>query len=260
VDLLAQFPQHSPGIWIAILVAIVFAGVAHGAIGFGFPLISTPLVALITDVRTAVLTTLLPNIVLNVISVLRGTQRFETLRRFWPVAAYVLVGALIGTQVLTYADPKALKLLLTVLITGYLLQSRIAGSARGPLHEHPHLGPAVFGLTAGFFSGTVNVAVPPLLIYFSALELAPIVMTQAMNLSFLVGRATQTVALAASGQMGLGLVLLSVPLSVISVLALAVGFRVQPHIPPQTLARLLRAVLWTMATILLVQALKGYLA
>ncbi len=41
---------------------IVLAGLAHGTLGFGFPIISTPLVALVVDVKTAVLVTVLPNI------------------------------------------------------------------------------------------------------------------------------------------------------------------------------------------------------
>jgi hypothetical protein len=43
---------------IAAVAAIVTsAGLAHGTLGFGFPLISTPLVALFADVKTAVLVT-----------------------------------------------------------------------------------------------------------------------------------------------------------------------------------------------------------
>ncbi|MEI6737736.1 MAG: sulfite exporter TauE/SafE family protein, partial [Pseudomonadota bacterium] len=50
--------------WQVFAIALV-AGLAHGVSGFGFPLISTPVVALFTDVRTAVILTLLPNIVVN---------------------------------------------------------------------------------------------------------------------------------------------------------------------------------------------------
>jgi uncharacterized membrane protein YfcA len=51
------------------LVAIIaVAGLAHGTLGFGFPTISTPVVALFTDIRTAILVTLFPNIVVNLIS------------------------------------------------------------------------------------------------------------------------------------------------------------------------------------------------
>lgn len=253
MEVIDQWPI---GIWLALLAATLFAGVTHGVIGFGFPLISTPLVALVTDVRTAVLTTLLPNIVINVISVLRGEQWRQTLRAHWPVAAWVFVGTLAGTAALAHADPGVLKLLLAVLIVAYLLQSRRRAAAPARWHPGRRWGAAVFGTLGGFFSGTVNVAVPPLLIYFSALELAPLALTQAMNLSFLVGRSTQVLALVGSGRMGPAWFALGVPLTLVAVLALAAGFRLQRRFPARTFARLMRALLWLMAATLLAQVLR----
>jgi uncharacterized membrane protein YfcA len=255
MEILDQWPVW---IWLALLGAIVFAGLAHGAIGFGFPLISTPLVALITDVRTAVLTTLLPNIVINVISVMRGEDWRRTLRSYWPVAAWVFVGALVGSAVLAYANPDLLKSLLAALIVFYLLQSGRRRGASPLLHRHPQASAAVFGLLGGFFSGTVNVAVPPLLIYFTSLELAPLALTQAMNLSFLVGRSTQVLALVSGGNMGAVWFLLGVPLSVIAVLALRGGFRLQRRFSHATFMRLMRALLWAMAAVLAFQVLRDY--
>ena len=38
-----------------VLVIILFAGLVHGTLGIGFPLVSTPILALVMDVRLAVL-------------------------------------------------------------------------------------------------------------------------------------------------------------------------------------------------------------
>jgi len=255
IDALGQWPAWT---WLAIVAAAIFAAVAHGAIGFGFPLLSTPLVALVTDVRTAVLTTLLPNLVLNVISIVRGPNWAATLRRYWPVAAYVLLGTIAGSWVLSFADLRVLKLMLAALIVAHLLLTRLRGINWSRLQQFPRLSPLVFGSLGGFFAGTVNVTVPPLLIYFSSLELAPVVMTQALNLSFLVGRSAQAVALVSSGQLGPAMLMLSLPLSLISVLALVVGFGLQRRIPAQTFARLVRVVLWAMAVTLVGQVAFGY--
>jgi len=246
-------------IWLALLGATIFAAVAHGAIGFGFPLISTPLVALFTDVRTAVLATLVPNVVINIISITRGADWRQTLRTYWPVAAWVLVGTLVGTEVLAHSSPGALKVLLAALIVFYLLQSRKGPGVLPLLHRHPRTSAGFFGLLGGFFSGTVNVAVPPLLIYFTSLQLAPLVLTQAMNLSFLAGRSTQVVAMVSTGRMGLAWFLLGVPLSLVAVLALFAGFRLQRRFSPATFASLMRALLWSMAAVLLGQVTRDYL-
>ena len=243
-----------------MVAAVVFAALAHGAMGFGFPLLSTPLIALFTDVRTAVLITLLPNILLNVLSIVRGHEWRTTLRRHWPVAAYMLGGTLIGTQVLAYADTRYLRLLLAGMIVVYLLQARThAARAPGP-QRFPRLAPLIFGSLGGFFAGTVNVALPPLLMYFSSLALSPLVMTQALNLSFLVGRVTQAVAITAAGRWSSALVWLSLPLCLIAVLALAAGYRLQRLIRPNTFLHLLRWVLWAMAAILVGQVLRSYLS
>ena len=251
------FDQWPLGIWLALLGATAFAAVAHGAVGFGFPLLSTPLVALVTDVRTAVLTTLLPNIVINIISVLRGEGWLQTLRTYWPVAAWVFVGTLLGTAALAYADPAALKVLLAAIIIVYLRQSRRRAAAGTPWRPGTRWGAALFGTLGGFFSGTVNVAVPPLLIYFSALDLTPVALTQAMNLSFLVGRSTQVLALASSGSMGAAWFVLGVPLTALAVLSLAAGFRLQRRFPAQTFVRLMRVLLWLMAATLLAQVARA---
>src|SRR5437763_7675049 len=87
---------------------IVLAGLAHGTLGFGFPLISTPLVALLVDVRTAVLVTVLPNIAVNVISIVRGGNWHDSLGRHWPLALWVVLGTLVGTRLLLTIRPEPL--------------------------------------------------------------------------------------------------------------------------------------------------------
>ena len=66
--------------WIGGIALL--AGFAHGLSGFGFPVISTPMVALFTDVRTAVMVTLFPNIVVNVLSAVSGAGWREVLVRW----------------------------------------------------------------------------------------------------------------------------------------------------------------------------------
>src|ERR1700674_2637619 len=104
--------------WVCVIV--LFAGFAHGLSGFGFPVISTPMVALFTDVRTAVLVTLFPNIVVNLISAVSGEAWQENLRRYWTVPVWVLVGTVVGTQVVLWAPANPLRLFLAFVIVVYL--------------------------------------------------------------------------------------------------------------------------------------------
>jgi uncharacterized membrane protein YfcA len=115
------------------------------------------------------------------------------------------------------------------------------------------------GLFAGFLSGTVNVMLPVLLIYFSLLELAPLVLTQVMNACFLVGKLTQAAVFGVAGQFTLYALALSVPVCVSAWLGYAAGRRLAPRIAPQGYRRVIEVVLWTMAAVLVAQAARGML-
>lgn len=242
-----------------VLIVIIVAALTHGTLGFGFPLISTPVIATMTDVKTAILTTLFPNIVVNLVSILRGGNWRLSIGQYWPVAVYVLIGTVAGTHVLLVADLQLLKLLLALMIVVYLQQGRFRKLDWSWLIRHPRGVAPLFGLLAGFLSGTVNVAVPPLVIYFMALGLGPLAMTQILNLCFLVGKSTQALTLGISGQIGLTTLIATAPLTIVSVAVLLFGMRIQSRIHPEVYHGLLRTVLWVMALMLVGQVGGHYL-
>jgi uncharacterized membrane protein YfcA len=237
----------------ALVAVLAIAALAHGILGFGFPLISTPIIAMATDIQTAILVTLFPNIVINLISMAMGGNWRLSIGRHWPVAFYVLIGTIAGTRVLLAADPQWLKLLLAVMIVVYLQQARFRMLDWSWLNRNPRRAALLFGLLAGFLSGTVNVALPPLVIYFSVLGLNALPMTQILNLCFLVGKATQGIAFGISGQIGLATVIATVPLTVISAAILLLGMRLRSRIDAVTYQALLRKILWVMTLLLVVQ-------
>jgi uncharacterized membrane protein YfcA len=247
--------------WMALVVLIlIVAGLAHGTMGFGFPLISTPMIAMVTDIRTAVLVSLVPNIAVNLVSTVRGGNWSASLAKYWPVAVWVLLGTFIGTKVLILADPEPLKLLLAFMIVVYLLQGRLRGIDWSWLARNPRKSAAAFGTLAGFLSGAVNVALPPLVIYFMALGLDALAMTQILNLCFLAGRSLQAITLGLSGHFGWSMFVATMPLTLISLAALFAGMKIQQRIRPQVFQGLLRKVLWVMAAILAVQVVRHYVS
>jgi uncharacterized membrane protein YfcA len=245
--------------FVFVLIVIIIAALAHGTLGFGFPVISTPMIAMMTDIKTAILTTLFPNIVINLVSIVRGGDWRLSIGKYWSVAVYVLIGTVAGTHVLIAADPEPLKLLLALMIVVYLQQARFRKLDWSWLKRHPRASAPLFGLLAGFLSGTVNVAVPPLVIYFMGLGLGSLAMTQILNLCFLVGKSTQAVTFGISGQIGLTTLIATAPLTIISVAALLFGMRIQSRIHPEVYHGLLRKVLWVMVLILAVQVGWHYL-
>jgi len=58
--------------YILVGVALLVAAFVKGATGLGFPLIATPTVALLLDIRTAITVLILPNLFMDSAQVIRG--------------------------------------------------------------------------------------------------------------------------------------------------------------------------------------------
>jgi uncharacterized membrane protein YfcA len=244
----------APAMIAALAVIVIVGGITHGAIGFGFPLISTPLVALLIDIKTAVLITVVPNIAVNVISVVRGGNWRESIGRYWPMAIWVVLGTMIGTHFLLVAPPELLQLLLAAMIVAFLLQDRIRRLDLTWIRRRPALSGAAFGTVAGLFSGAVNVSAPPLVIYFMMLELPPLALTQMLNLCFIAGKTIQAATLSLAGPGSLPLLAASLPLTVLAIAALLLGIGLQKRMSPDLYSRILRGTLVAFVVLLTGQA------
>jgi uncharacterized membrane protein YfcA len=249
----------SPSLWAAAAAVLFAAGVTQGALGFGFPAISTPLLVVLTEVKTAIILNLLPNFTVNVISVVQGGNWSASIGRYWPVAAWVLVGSGLGAGFLIVAPQEPLRLLLAIAIFAYLCQQRLARLDWSWLARRRRLSAAVFGLTGGFFSGSVNNSLPPLLIYFMLLGLETMAMTQMLNLCFLGGKVMQAATLGVAGEISLAAVVANVPLTLVALAGMWVGTRIQRRISAQTYHRLLRWVLFVIAVVLLAQGMRFFM-
>ena len=78
---------------IALAAVMAFSGLVHGTLGLGFPLVSTLPIALMVDVRTAILWTLLPTVAVNMASIVGGKGYGDSLKRFWPLAVSAFCNA-----------------------------------------------------------------------------------------------------------------------------------------------------------------------
>ena len=238
---------------LVILFLILFlAGTVHGILGLGFPLIATPLVALISDVRSAILVLLLPTLVLNVASMIKGGHWDKSIGKYWPLAAYGIVGSILGTRLLIVTDPAPYKILLAAIILVYLNVNRI-GLSLGWVQKRPSIAFAVFGTLGGLLAGTVNVMVPALIIFALELGLATTTMVQVFNFCFFFGKISQAIVFAGAGVLTGPIMISTIPLAGATLGAVFIGMALRNRVDQDTYRTWLRKVLYVIAGLLIVQ-------
>ncbi|MDD3517325.1 MAG: sulfite exporter TauE/SafE family protein [Chromatiales bacterium] len=239
-------------ILLALLV-VTFAGAVHGTFGLGFPMVATPVLALLSDVQTTILLTLAPNIAVNLWSMLRGGNLRESVGRFWYVAAWMLVGSSIGTLILVSLDPNPFRLLLALVILSYLMSARLERLDWSWIRRRPRISGSGAGLLAGLLGGMVNAGGPAVMIYFLEMRVPPLVLVQSLNLAFLIGKSTQATTFGVLGVLSLPLLLLSLPLGVLALVGLRSGMWLRDRFSADTYRGWLRALLWCLSVLLVVQ-------
>src|SRR5262245_26008198 len=163
--------------WMACIMLV--AGLIQGALGFGFPFVATPLIALVSDMRTAIILVLLPTLATICVAIFTSGQLRATLARFWMMPLYMMVGSAAGTWVFVSAPEAPYTLVLALLTLFYLSLDRLGRTEWAVVKRNERAFAPLSGLTAGVFEGTANVAAPPLIILYLSLNLAPAMLVQA---------------------------------------------------------------------------------
>ena len=240
---------------LAVLSIVSFAGLVHGTLGLGFPMVATPMLAVFFDVRVAILITLLPTVAVNIASIWHHRNSLSRTRKFLPLSGFVLVGSLLGAAILTSVDPTVFRPVLAGLILLYLWGSHAGRMPRHWLEANNLLGMAIFGTLAGIFAGVTNVMVAVLIMYLLALEIPRATTVGVLNACFLIGKAAQIAVLAAAGLVGATLLYETAPLAVVAVAALSFGQHLSKRIAVDTYRRALRLLLSVLAAVLIAQFL-----
>jgi uncharacterized membrane protein YfcA len=213
------------------------------------------MIALATDLRTAVIVILLPTLAVVVASIVKGGHLRTAIAEFWPMPVYMLIGAALGTHFFITMPAAPFTLLLVGVILLYLNLDRLGRLSWQAVQDHRLAFGITCGIVAGIFEGTVNFSAPPLIIYFLSLGLAPTVLVQALNICFFAGKGAQFATMATAGGVGVVQWLATLPLAGLSLITLFAGIRVRSRVDADTYRRWLKQALFAMAIFLLLQYL-----
>lgn len=232
--------------WAAVGVAFVAASFVKGTTGLGFPLIATPMVALVVDLRTAYALLVLPNIVMDVLQVLRHEVPWRLWRRLLSFFGASVLGTFLGTGIFLAISDRAVFLGLAGMILLFLLSRGLQLRPRIGAATERWLGPVV-GLAAGILNGITNVSGPVAAIYLLSLDLPKREFVKAVSSIFLVVKVSQLAAIAQAGIFRLETLPGATLLTLLALGGFRAGLWAQDRVPQEGFIRFLYLLLGVMA-------------
>jgi hypothetical protein len=233
----------------------VLAALVKGAIGFGFPTLGTPLLALVTDVKTAVALLVIPNLMMDSLQ-LRRSGPIGDARRLAPLLVFTMIGTVIGTKLLVALSPRTATVILGGFILGYVLLDLARFSPRVPPSWELRLAAPV-GLAAGIMGGITNAPGTPIALYLVALGLEKKAFVRSIAFTFLVVKGVQLVTLVWYGLLTWYLAAVSIGLGVTGLAGFWLGLRLQDWLDQRSFSRVVLAFLAGLGVWLVARALGG---
>ena len=241
--------------FLLIISLIIFiSSLVHGSIGFGFPMIATPLLAMITDMKTAILYIAIPTLLINLISIYSEGNFLQAVKKFYPLALMGMIGSAIGTQILIYSSTDFFKLLLALSIFLYLFIQKFKIHMYW-IKKKKRLATVVFGLIAGLIGGLTNVMASILIIYSLESKHTKKEIIQSTNLSFLIGKIIQIVLFTIHGSFNEELLSISFFSLFVVAIAMFLGLKVKNKIPQEIYRKVVKVVLFVIASFLVYQSI-----
>jgi uncharacterized membrane protein YfcA len=246
--------------WALMLAIGLISGFVHGFVGIGFPLIATPLFALMFSFQRAVPMLVLPTLVLVVCTFVafgHAISARAAFQRYWPLLLMSPLGIVAGTRALFTVEPNLLMVMLAAVMSLYLYLDWRGRTRVMLMDRHPTAFAFPFGLAAGFCEGAVNVSGPMLLIYFLLLDLEATAIIAVMNYLFLLGKVVQSGVLTMRGAFDQAVLQTVVPLSLAGAATFFVGVRLRSRFDPRRYRGWLKATLAFMVLMLLLRVVRG---
>ncbi|MBI4571830.1 MAG: sulfite exporter TauE/SafE family protein [candidate division NC10 bacterium] len=184
--------------WPAVAGGFLLASYIKGTTGMGFPLVATPMVAMLVDVRTAYALLLMPNILMDVFQIGRAGLPWPLWRRLAPLLGTTVIGVFLGTRIMIAIPERAILLALAGMILVFLASTRMRVELRVPPEWESWLGPLT-GLVGGVLNGVTNVFSPIGAIYLLALQFDKRDFVKGIASMLLAAKVSQLVAIARWG-------------------------------------------------------------
>ncbi len=149
---------------LLIATAIVMiAALVQGMVGFGFSLISLPLLSMLLPLKSAVPLIVCYSLVNNIM-VVSSTRKTADIKKIWPMIVFGILGIPLGVQALTVLNTEVLRLAIGLLI---VLTSLAMIFGYGLQIKREKLALCLTGFVSGVFNGSLSMSGPPIVLFLS---------------------------------------------------------------------------------------------
>jgi uncharacterized membrane protein YfcA len=223
------------GALLALFGVALFAATVNGALGYGFSSLTVPLALLFFPNRILSPALVLIELAINSWLVVTNRESLAAARgRAMPIIVGLIPGILIGSYLLTSANPGVLKFWTYVVLLPLIL-SQAAGYRR-PIHAERVVG-VPLGLGVGVLYSTTTISGPPLALMFNNQGVEKNEFRAALGTVRIVETTTTAIVYGFLGLFTSRSIHLLMPIAPAVLLGLPLGTYVIRHVPSETFRR-----------------------
>lgn len=154
---------------LGIMLALFLGGLIKGATGAGLPVVAVPVIATFTDVKTAVVVLVIPNLVVNGLQVIKFRKTSPDQKLVRDFALYGVLGAAIGTLVLAWLPSTLLSIGISIIIFSYIILRLLKPSFALSIARAKQLAPTL-GVMGGILQGAIGISAPIAITFTNAIR------------------------------------------------------------------------------------------
>ncbi|HEY1269363.1 MAG TPA: sulfite exporter TauE/SafE family protein [Candidatus Binatia bacterium] len=238
---------------LGVAAALLLAAFVKGTSGMGFPMIATPMVALLLDIRTAVVILIIPNLLMDATQIFRRSLSIEIFLRFKWLLLWTILGVFLGTRVLVMLPGWILNLTLGVTVLAFVVWSLLRLELRISARLEKILS-FVVGIVGGFLNGMTNAAGPVPAIYLYSLRLPKVEFIKSIATIFIVTKLSQLAAVSTWNLFDRARLELSLGVTLFVLAGFYLGLKAQDRVNQETFNRALLAILFAVGVALIWRA------
>ena len=161
---------QEPTLLLIMALGVLLGGLVKGLIGLGLPIVSVAVLSSVVDVRLALATIVIPIVLTNFWQAVQTGRPFDTLSRFWPLIAVMLICIWLGAVLVARLPGDVLYGVIGVAVLIFTATSLAKPHWTLPSKHERWVGVAV-GALGGVLGGMSTIWGPPLVMYFVAIRL-----------------------------------------------------------------------------------------